>query len=206
MKPKGSPKEMFLYFYITIIFIVLSSPLHSIGQIYKWVDEEGIVHFTDDPSKIPEKYVSKSEKPRQAIPVSPSVVVEASKDDLKLPGDRKSNGVTFTQWVFRVYEGRPVRNLIYLIGLFIILLLLIKILKEPRPTEVLKRPAGSIKRPIIFDVYYGNYPTDSMVFLGKIIERRRKERGNNRKDLLYKARQDYSPRVKDPSAILLLSS
>ena len=197
---------MFLYFCITIIFIVLSSPLHSIGQIYKWVDEEGIVHFTDDPSKIPEKDVPKSGKPRQDIPVSPSVVVEASKDDLKLPGDRKSNGVTFTQWVFRVYEGRPVRNLIYLIGLFIILLLLIKILKEPRPTEVLKRPAGSIKRPIIFDVYYGNYPTDSMVFLGKIIERRRKERGNNRKDLLYKARQDYSPRVKDPTAILLLSS
>jgi hypothetical protein len=45
-----------------------------------------------------------------------------------------------------------------------------------------------------------------MVFLGKIIERRRKERGNNFKDLLFKAKQDYSPRVKDPSAIFLLGS
>jgi hypothetical protein len=206
MKPKGSPKEMFLYFCITIIFIVLSSPLHSIGQIYKWVDEEGIVHFTDDPSKIPEKDVPKSGKPRQDIPVSPSVVVEASKDDLKLPGDQKSNGMTPTRWVLKVYEEKSIRNLVYLTGLLIILLILIKILKEPRPAEVLKGPFVSIKGPIIFDVYYRNYPTDSMVFLGKIIERRNKDRGNNRKDLLYKARQDYSPRVKDPSAILLLSS
>jgi len=85
-------------------------------------------------------------------------------------------------------------------------LILIKILKEPRPAELLKGPFVSIKRPIIVDVYYRNYPTDSMVFLGKIIERRKKERGNNRKDLLYKARQDYLHRVRDPSAILLLSS
>ena len=108
--------------------------------------------------------------------------------------------------MFRVYEGRPVQNLFYLIALFIILLLLIKTLKEPRPTEVLKRPAVSIKRHILFNIYYRDYPTDSMVFLGKIIERRRKERGNNRKDLLYKAKQDYSTRVKDPYAIFLLSS
>jgi hypothetical protein len=79
-------------------------------------------------------------------------------------------------------------------------------LREPRPAEVLKGPFVSIKRPIIFNVYYREYSTDSMVFLGKIIERRRKERGNKRKDLLYKARQDYSARVKDPFAIFLLSS
>jgi hypothetical protein len=45
-----------------------------------------------------------------------------------------------------------------------------------------------------------------MVFLGKIIERRRRERGNNLKDLLFKARQNYSTRVRDPSAIFLLNS
>jgi hypothetical protein len=86
-------------------------------------------------------------------------------------------------------------------------LILIKILREPRPAEVLKGPFISRKRPkIIFDVYYRDHPTDSMVFLGKIIERRRRERGNNLKDLLFKARQNYSTRVRDPSAIFLLSS
>ena len=176
------------------------------GQIYKWVDEEGIVHFSDDPSKIPEKYVSKSEKPKQDLTVSPLVKIEESKDDLKLFIDQKSNGMTPTRWVLKVYEEKSIRNLVYLTGLLIILLILIKILKEPRPAELLKGPFVSIKRPIIVDVYYRNYPTDSMVFLGKIIERRKKERGNNRKDLLYKARQDYLHRVRDPSAILRLSS
>jgi hypothetical protein len=205
MRPKGSPKEMFLYFCITIIFIVLSSPLHSIGQIYKWVDEEGIIHFTDDPSKIPEKYISK-EGSKQDLTISPSEEGKESKDDLKQSFGQKSNEMTPIQWVGEIYKEKSIRNLVYLIGLLIILLILIKILREPRPAEVLKGPFISTKRPIIFDIYYRNYPTDSVVFLGKIIERRRKERGNNFKDLLFKARQNYSTRVKDPYAIFLSSS
>src|SRR4030042_5075373 len=152
---------MFLYFCITIIFIVLSSPLHSIGQIYKWVDEEGIVHFTDDPSKIPEKYVSKPERPKQDLTISPLVKIEESKDDLKQPFGQKSNEMTPIQWVGEIYKEKSIRNLVYLIGLLIILLILIKILREPRPAEVLKGPFISTKRPIIFDVYYRNYSTDS---------------------------------------------
>lgn len=196
---------MFLYFCITIIFIVLSSPLHSIGQIYKWVDEEGIIHFTDDPSKIPEKYISK-EGSKQDLTISPSEEGKESKDDLKQSFGQKSNEMTPIQWVGEIYKEKSIRNLVYLIGLLIILLILIKILREPRPAEVLKGPFISTKRPIIFDIYYRNYPTDSVVFLGKIIERRRKERGNNFKDLLFKARQNYSTRVKDPYAIFLSSS
>ena len=37
-----------------IILIGLVSPCY--GEMYKWVDEKGTVHFTDDLSKIPEKY------------------------------------------------------------------------------------------------------------------------------------------------------
>jgi hypothetical protein len=204
---KGSPGEMVSPCFCIIIIIILFFPLHSIGQIYKWVDEEGIVHFTDDPSKIPEKYLSKSEKLKQDIPISPSIEVEESKDDLKQPVGQKSNEMTPIQWVEKVYREKSIRNWVYLIGLLIILLILIKILREPRPAEVLKGPFISRKRPkIIFDVYYRDYSTDSMVFLGKIIERRRRERGNNLKDLLFKARQNYSTRVRDPSAIFLLNS
>ena len=192
-------------FCIIIIIIILSFPLHSIGQIYKWADEEGIIHFTDDPSKIPEKYISK-EGSKQDLTISPLEEGKESKDDLKQPFGQKSNEMTPMQWVGEIYKEKSIRNLVYLIGLLIILLILIKILREPRPAEVLKGPFISIKRPIIFDVYYRNYSTDSMVFLGKIIERRRKERGNNFKDLLFKARQNYSTRVKDPSTIFLLSS
>ena len=39
-----------------LIGIVLISSLVSAQAIYRWVDEKGSVHFTDDPSLIPEKY------------------------------------------------------------------------------------------------------------------------------------------------------
>ena len=43
---------------IVILFIVILifsvSPVY--GEMYKWVDEKGALHFTDDLSKVPEKY------------------------------------------------------------------------------------------------------------------------------------------------------
>ena len=96
--------------YICLIIIsILFFPLYSIGQIYKWVDEEGIVHFTDDPSEIPEKYASKSEKPKQDLTISPLVEVEEPKNDLKQPINQKSNGMTLTQLGLKVYEEKSIR-------------------------------------------------------------------------------------------------
>ena len=57
-----------------------------------------------------------------------------------------------------------------------------------------------------FRVYYRDPQTRSIVFFGKVMEKRRRERGNNLKDLLNKAIRDFSDRVEDPSAIFLLSS
>jgi hypothetical protein len=56
------------------------------------------------------------------------------------------------------------------------------------------------------DVYYKDSLTRSIVFLGRVVERRKKERGNNFKDLLKKAMTDFADRVKDPSGIFLLGS
>ena len=44
-------KMTILFFFIVIVLV---SP--SYGEMYKWVDEKGTVHFTDDVSTIPEKY------------------------------------------------------------------------------------------------------------------------------------------------------
>jgi hypothetical protein len=55
-----------------------------------------------------------------------------------------------------------------------------------------------------FKVYYRDPRAGSMVFLGKIAERRRKERGHNLKDLLSKAKKQYSDDTRDPSNIFLL--
>jgi hypothetical protein len=60
------------------------------------------------------------------------------------------------------------------------------------------------KKTVEFKIYYKDAPAYSAVFLGNVIERRRKERGNNLKDLLSKVIIDYSDRIKDPSAVFLL--
>ena len=60
------------------------------------------------------------------------------------------------------------------------------------------------KRPIEFKVYYRDDLTRSIIYLGKVTERRRKERGNNLGDLLKKAIKEYSNYVQDPSKLFLL--
>ena len=46
---------------IVILFILFISEI-SFAEVYKWVDEKGVVHFTDDILQIPEKYRPKTEK------------------------------------------------------------------------------------------------------------------------------------------------
>jgi hypothetical protein len=45
---------------MTILFGLLFISQLSYAETYKWVDEKGTVHFTDDPATIPEKYRDKA--------------------------------------------------------------------------------------------------------------------------------------------------
>jgi len=40
--------------FIFILLVVFTSP--GDGEVYKWVDEKGTIHFADDLSSIPENY------------------------------------------------------------------------------------------------------------------------------------------------------
>ena len=56
-------KRAILPFFIVIVLVSL-----SYGEMYKWVDEKGTVHFTDDVSTIPEKFrqdVEEREAPKE---------------------------------------------------------------------------------------------------------------------------------------------
>jgi Domain of unknown function (DUF4124) len=200
---------IFSYNSLIIIISILFFPFHSIAQIYKWVDEKGTVHFSDDPPKIEEEYVPESEKPRQDTPKSSFGEVAKSIEDLRNRSGQRSNGMFKAKGVSEVKEEKSMIGWIYPIGLFIILLIIIKIMKEPKPVAIRGEMSlrGSFvppERTVLFNVYYRDYSVDSMVFLGRIVERRKRERGNNFGDLSSKARQDYQ--VKDPSAIFLLRS
>lgn len=52
--------KTFSAFFLFIITVTISTS--TFAQLYKWVDEKGVVHFTDDFTKVPEKYRAKTEK------------------------------------------------------------------------------------------------------------------------------------------------
>ena len=48
---------MKIYWTFIIFLFCLFSPVSSLsGDIFRWVDERGVVHFTDNPHNIPEKF------------------------------------------------------------------------------------------------------------------------------------------------------
>lgn len=75
---KRGGNGMFLktYFFWTILLaIFFHNPSSFSGEIYRWIDEKGTVHFTDDGSKIPEQYSGHTEK----IEVPPEILREEEK-------------------------------------------------------------------------------------------------------------------------------
>ena len=51
---EGSSKRRHVLIFPLLLFLLLETP--CFGQTYKWVDEKGTVHFSDDLSKVPEQY------------------------------------------------------------------------------------------------------------------------------------------------------
>ena len=56
-------------FFLLIFILLIGMVPSSYGEMYKWMDEKGTVHFTDDLSSIPEKYRQDAEtrKPPKEI-------------------------------------------------------------------------------------------------------------------------------------------
>jgi hypothetical protein len=48
---------------ILVLLVVLGLlPLVSQAEVYRWVDERGVTHYTDDPSTVPEDYLNDAER------------------------------------------------------------------------------------------------------------------------------------------------
>lgn len=58
-----------------LIILIIFVPSICFGEIYKWVDEKGTVHFTEDPETIPEKYRDKAKG-------------RLTEEDLMTPGEK----------------------------------------------------------------------------------------------------------------------
>ena len=81
---------------VAILFVILGLSDGVLAQeIYRWVNEKGIVNFTDNLHSIPEKYRGASEK--KVFPPSPEIPTPAPRDDstrLTEPTPRRP-GVSF---------------------------------------------------------------------------------------------------------------
>ncbi len=92
---------------LILIFLFLFTATLSYAQVYKWVDEKGIVHFTDDITQIPEKYrraiehrdatEEKSETKKEEGQATPKKQTDSYKD-------RLGRGEEY--WKGRVEESR----------------------------------------------------------------------------------------------------
>jgi predicted aspartyl protease len=74
----GKRNEKMRFIVPLIIMMLAVLVPSSYGEMYKWVDEKGVVHFTDDLSNIPEKYREDAETRKPAKEVLPSEVKDES--------------------------------------------------------------------------------------------------------------------------------
>jgi hypothetical protein len=100
---------------IIIAGLLFSSVLAFGQEVYKWVDEKGIVHFTDDLGQVPEKYREKIQKekppkePTPSPPISPPSIeppkrTEAEKEAESAPGQKDILGRGEEWWRAKVNE------------------------------------------------------------------------------------------------------
>jgi hypothetical protein len=98
-----------------LIGLILYSVISAGQEVYKWVDEKGIVHFTDDLGQVPEKYREKIQKekppkePTPSPPISPPSIeppkrTEAEKEAESAPGQKDILGRGEEWWRAKVNE------------------------------------------------------------------------------------------------------
>ena len=81
---------------LIVLVCVLAVPLVASAEIYRWVNERGVVSFTDSLGNIPEKFRAKAQLIDAPVPPVQEVVMESggskAKPDADDKGDRKEAG------------------------------------------------------------------------------------------------------------------
>ncbi|HUL20237.1 MAG TPA: DUF4124 domain-containing protein [Thermodesulfobacteriota bacterium] len=99
-------KIQFVAALVFLLFPMFLMPQMSFAQVYKWVDEKGVTHFTDDMTQVPRQFQPKAER----------IEVPPEKEDTKMEGELTPNKKEDTQkdglgrgedyWKGRVQEWR----------------------------------------------------------------------------------------------------
>src|SRR4030065_238055 len=89
---------------ILIIMLTFLAITPSFSQVYRWIDEKGVVHFTDDFTNIPEKYRPKMDK--LGVPEGKAETKPGGEPDIRKKGEnyRDQLGRGEEYWKNRVEE------------------------------------------------------------------------------------------------------
>jgi hypothetical protein len=88
---------------LLIMAVLLFASTGRTGQVWKWVDERGVVHFTDNAASVPEKYrerIDRRELPEERE--TSSGAPQEAKEAMEEPRDRYGRGED--HWINRANE------------------------------------------------------------------------------------------------------
>ncbi len=90
---------------ILFIMILIVYPSPGDGEMYKWVDEKGTLHFADDLSRVPERYRPDAETLKAPKEISSPEIREKGKEPQPLPSaPAATESKGFEVNLFRRYE------------------------------------------------------------------------------------------------------
>ncbi len=90
----------------TILFIFLFSSASSFAEVYKWVDDKGVVHFTDDVTQVPQNYRPKAEKMGLSEEIKEEIKVEPGPSPKKEDAYKDRLGKGEDYWKSRIEEWK----------------------------------------------------------------------------------------------------
>ena len=96
----ASQRSWILLFILSLFMLFLFGPFSYSAEIYRWTDDKGTVHFTDDPSSIPERYSKQGQK---------TYAPEEKTDNLPpppKPDDRSDRVKTYLQEIDKKIETK----------------------------------------------------------------------------------------------------
>ncbi len=95
-----------------ILWIIVSSGMATGQEIYRWVDEKGVVHFTDDLTKVPERYQDQvktkklTKEPPSPSPIPAEVAVPRESESLPVTKDLLGRGEEWWQAKVREWNDK----------------------------------------------------------------------------------------------------
>jgi hypothetical protein len=98
--------------YVTLLLFSFQPTLSSAWQIYKWVDDDGVVHMTDNPASIPPQYRNQSQKRTLQTTVEPEDRPEIQRATASEGARGTSSNLKRIEVSFRAFEGSARRIII----------------------------------------------------------------------------------------------